>query len=340
MNPTAQIKLPNNQVLDLKDKNAGYSLEVIDNTLYLKNSAGENISNVDIPSNLFSQYEFTQKPVYLEAFGNLFSVRPNVISILNDENTIRGRLYIYELASLGMNEFDGEVGANVSINAGDYGLVHMIFYNLTDADVRRSILGKKVTNDIKRTGGTSSSLLFRANINSDTKTKFNSSRIIGSSIKSTGLYSDTNGSYGSTGLSGNDVDFLVTSNHAFSANAGDKLPLTQNVDVLNKIYLEFYDTDDNPFVTNILNVSNNYVIRGKNINSARITSYNTDGTILEQKTYNSINNELNLTTRATNTGESSAVKIEISNQATFAELQHGYYEFYDELALNTIVNLT
>ena len=56
--------------------------------------------------------------------------------------------------------------------------------------------------------------------------------------------------------------------------------------------------------------------------------------------YNNLENELVVSDRATDTGESSAIKIEISNQDTFAEFQYGYFEVYDQHNAYTTLDLS
>lgn len=94
MNPTAQIKLPNNQVLDLKDKNAGYSIALELTDLLLKNAAGSEISRVTISgleiSSFINHYEYTLRSSgYYSKYGQTYNgeeIVPKQIIIKDETN--------------------------------------------------------------------------------------------------------------------------------------------------------------------------------------------------------------------------------------------------------------
>lgn len=100
MNPTGKIKIPNGTILDLKDNNAAYSVEIVNNTLNLKNADGTIISSVPLPTgnanyrldeeNLrslnFGSYSAGKTDVVDNNSNKLVSTQPNSY-ILYDPNT-------------------------------------------------------------------------------------------------------------------------------------------------------------------------------------------------------------------------------------------------------------
>ena len=343
---------PNEFDLNLKDADGNntdshwMSAYIDNNTDLVLFDIGNNneVFRVTLPSlDLFTKNELSEAPIYLIVYNSLLSERPTIIDIMKDANTIKGRMYIYtEEQSFGTNEFTAEIADNISIAGNSSGVIPINYYNMTSANVNRDLLANKVSKDIRRTGGGIDPLYYNAIISNDAKPNYRAGYWYGTNLRTVSLDDNSWGNYGSSGLSGNSVDLLVSnrSNAALSKSSGDLIHLYQNIYKVAKSHIEFYNTDDMPFINLILKAGGSYTITGGNIHSARLTTYKEDGTVLEQKTFNNLENELVVSDRATDTGESSAIKIEISNQDTFAEFQYGYFEVYDQHNAYTTLDLS
>ena len=310
-NPLKHIKLPDGLILDLVGDN-----------YFTQRELGQQFSSVNTNASFVN---------------NIFTITPEVIDILKDENRIAGRIYSYKPTIYPTNSFNVKVDGNTSISTGNIGILKLKMGSVATTDITEIAISKYAPDaDVMR-----GNHKVKNNFNVDYIPIINHGYGIS---KYTPLPSHANVQIGI-----DDPDFPMFADWAdylcegqVSLNDDDVISVYENYSLNSQFEIELYDDDnsDFPFITSISKTSGFFTISGKNINSARLTTYDLSGNIVMSQMFNHVDNAVQVAQRAITGTESILTKIEICNQLTFDAVHKGNFTVYINNLSNTILNLS